>query len=113
MTRSNEVNPEEPERGLVSRRKFLGGVAGAGIGGLRCRHSGRVRLGRRGRRGTCRRGTGVDDGARSDGSEHGPADRDRLARPTISSRGRRPGDVRQGSDLAIAEINDSGGVAGR
>ena len=34
MSDETKVNPEEPERALVSRRKFLGGVAGAGIGGL-------------------------------------------------------------------------------
>jgi branched-chain amino acid transport system substrate-binding protein len=114
MSDEIQVSPEEPEPGgRVSRRKFLGGVAGAGIGGLALA----------GVLAAC--GQDEEEGAAPapPGEEPAPttAPGQTAANtagpivigspyPTTTSDGV---EMQRGSDLAISEINNAGGVAGR
>jgi branched-chain amino acid transport system substrate-binding protein len=114
MSEETQVSPEEPERTQVSRRKFLGGVAGAGIGGLALA----------GILAAC----GDDDGgeaAAPAGEEPAPttapgqtaADTSQpiligSAYPTVNA-ATDAVQMEQGSGLARQEINDAGGVGGR
>ena len=115
MSDETKVNPEEPERALVSRRKFLGGVAGAGIGGLALA----------GILAACGQDDDGGEAAAPPGEEPAAttaagqtaADTSQpiligAAYPTVNS----PADAEQmerGSGLARQEINDAGGVGGR
>ena len=118
MSEETPVTPDEPaEGGRVSRRKFLGGVAGAGLGGLAIA----------GILAAC--GESEEQGAAPPappaGEEPAPttapgqtaADTSEpivigSAYPTVNA-ATDAEQMERGSGLAIQEINDSGGVAGR
>jgi branched-chain amino acid transport system substrate-binding protein len=118
MSDEIQVNPEEPESGRVSRRKFLGGVAGAGIGGLAlagilaaCGESNNEAATTTGGATTA----GGEEPAPTTAAGQTAANTNKpivvgSPYPTTTSDGK---EMQQGSDLAIQEINDKGGVAGR
>jgi branched-chain amino acid transport system substrate-binding protein len=115
MSEETQVSPEEPERTPISRRKFLGGVAGAGIGGLALA----------GILAACGDDDGGGEAAPPAGEEPAPttapgqtaADTSQpiligSAYPTVNA-ATDAEQMERGSGLARQEINDSGGVGGR
>jgi branched-chain amino acid transport system substrate-binding protein len=119
MSEETPVTPDEPaEGGRVSRRKFLGGVAGAGLGGLAI-------AGILAACGESEEGAAPAPAPAPPGEEPAPttapgqtaADTSQpivigSAYPTVNA-ATDAEQMERGSGLAIQEINDAGGVAGR
>jgi branched-chain amino acid transport system substrate-binding protein len=121
MSDEIQVSPEEPEESdgrRVSRRKFLGGVAGAGIGGL-------ALAGILAACGGNEEAGGTEGGATSGAAEPAATTAPGQtaantsgsivigsAYPTVNA-ATDAEQMERGSGLAIEEINNAGGVAGR
>ncbi len=101
-----EETPEAIETSRVSRRKFLGGVAGASIGGLTLAGV----LAACGGGGDEEPEAATTTAAGQDATDSAKPILIGSAYPMTTSDGE---EMKGGSDLAIAEINDRGGVAGR